>query len=96
MSDYTSSTQRTEWSKSLGISDLERWLTVLGGVALIWFGLSRRSLGGLGLMAGGGYLAYRNATGRNPVLDLQRLATKTDIPHIEGISPGEPPRRSAG
>ena len=94
MSDFTR--PETEWSKSLGISDLERWLAVLGGVALIWFGLSRRSLGGLGLVAGGGYLAYRNATGRNPMLDLQRLASKTDIPHIEGLIPEESMQRSAG
>jgi len=97
MSDYTTNPRvKSEWSKTLGISDLERWLAVLGGVALIWFGLSRRSLGGLGLLAGGGYLAYKNATGRNPVTDVQRLASRTDLPHVEGLTPGQAPQRSAG
>jgi len=97
MSDYTTNPRvKSEWSKTLGISDLERWLAVLGGVALIWFGLSRRSLGGLGLLAGGGDLAYKNATGRNPVTDVQRLAARTDLPHIEGLTPGQAPQRSAG
>ena len=36
MSEYTTNTRvKSEWSKTLGISDLERWLAVLGGVALI-------------------------------------------------------------
>jgi len=97
MSEYTTSTRvRSEWSKTLGISDLDRWLAVLGGLALIWFGLSRRSLGGLGLMAGGGYLAYKNATGRNPVNDARRLAANSDLPHIEGLVKGQVPQRSAG
>jgi uncharacterized membrane protein len=96
MSEITGSRSQTEWSKTLSISDLDRWLAVLGGVALIWFGLSRRSLGGLGLMASGGYLAYRNATGRNPVTDLQRMAAKNDLPHVEGMEPGHTPQRSAG
>lgn len=97
MSDYTTSTRTNpEWSKTLGISDLDRWLAVLGGVALIWFGLTRRSLGGLGLMAGGGYLAYRNATGRNPVEEVRRLAAQSDMPHFEELMPGTSPQRSAG
>ena len=96
MADDTGSRTKTEWSKTLGISDIERWLAVLGGLALMWFGLSRRSLGGLGLMASGGYLAYRNATGRNPVEDLRRVADRGEIPHIEGLISGEVPRRSAG
>ena len=97
MSEYTTRTRpKLEWSKTLGISDLERWLTVLGGVALIWFGLSRRSLGGLGLMAGGGWLAYRNVTGRSPVTDARRLAARTEMPHVEGLTPGQSPQRSGG
>jgi uncharacterized membrane protein len=97
MSDYTTSTRmKPEWSKTLGISDLDRWLAVLGGVALIWFGLSRRSLGGLSLMAGGGYLAYRNATGRSPVADARRIAARSEMPHVEGLYPGQSPQRSGG
>jgi uncharacterized membrane protein len=52
-----------------------RWLTIAGGTALVWKGLKRRSLLGLGLAAGGGYLAYRGLTGHNPVREaLEKVA----------------------
>jgi len=41
----------------------ERWASLIGGCALAAFGLSRRSLGGLGIAAVGGALAKRGATG---------------------------------
>lgn len=37
------------------------WLPLAGGAALLAWGLSRRSLVGLAVAAGGGYLAYRTA-----------------------------------
>ena len=42
--------------------DLVRWGSMLGGGALAWFGLSRRSKPGFALAAAGGLLAYRGAT----------------------------------
>jgi len=44
------------------ISDLERGLSLIGGSALMLYGL-RRSLGHLALMLGGGALIYRGLTG---------------------------------
>jgi len=47
----------------INVGDTERLLSLLGGAALGLFGLSRRSLGGLGLAAAGGSLIYRGITG---------------------------------
>jgi len=44
------------------VSDLERGLSMIGGGALVLYGL-RRSLGNLALMLGGGALIYRGLTG---------------------------------
>jgi uncharacterized membrane protein len=44
------------------VSDLERGLSLIGGTALVLYGL-RRSLGNLALMLGGGALMYRGLTG---------------------------------
>lgn len=43
----------------------ERWLSLLGGGALVLFGLSRRSFTGLSLAAAGSYLVYRSMTGHS-------------------------------
>ena len=44
------------------VSNLERGLSLIGGAALVLYGL-RRSLGVLSLMLGGGALIYRGLTG---------------------------------
>jgi uncharacterized membrane protein len=44
------------------IGDLERGLSLIGGTALVLYGL-RRSLGNMALMLGGGALIYRGLTG---------------------------------
>ena len=44
------------------VSNLERGLSLIGGAALVLYGL-RRSLGNLALMLGGGALIYRGLTG---------------------------------
>jgi uncharacterized membrane protein len=44
------------------VSNLERGLSLIGGAALVLYGL-RRSLGNLALMFGGGALIYRGLTG---------------------------------
>jgi uncharacterized membrane protein len=45
----------------------ERLLTMVGGGALAWYGLTRRSLLGLATAAIGGYAVYRSAIGHAPV-----------------------------
>jgi uncharacterized membrane protein len=52
--------------------DIERWVSLLGGGALALYGLAKGSLGGLGLAALGGTLAYRGAAG-HPTLSALGL-----------------------
>ena len=54
-------------ASTVNVSDAERWISLIGGGALALYGLTRGSLGGLGLAALGGALAYRGATGHCPV-----------------------------
>jgi uncharacterized membrane protein len=50
-------------SQYVNVGDTERWVSLLGGTALLWRGLRQRSPGGLGLAVMGGALLYRGATG---------------------------------
>jgi len=50
-------------SSKVNVGDMERLLSFLGGAVLSIYGLSRRSLPGLGLAAAGGPLLYRGVTG---------------------------------
>lgn len=54
---------RTGGSAWVNVSDPERIASAVGGGILALLGLSRRSLGGLGLAALGGALLYRGASG---------------------------------
>lgn len=47
----------------INVGERERWLSIVAGGILTAYGLSRRSLGGLGLAAIGGSLLYRGGTG---------------------------------
>ena len=47
----------------VNVGTTERLISLASGVAIAWYGLSRRSLGGYALAAIGGALAYRGATG---------------------------------
>ncbi len=50
--------------KSINVGQTERWVSMIGGVGLAIFGLTRESaLGKAGLSALGGYLFYRGQTG---------------------------------
>ena len=59
----------------INVSDPERWLSVVGGVALAAYGLTRRSLAGLALAAGGGVLVWRGATGHCPAYQALGIST---------------------
>src|SRR5207248_5457243 len=52
-----------EQMRGVNVGDGERLASLLGGGALVIYGLSRESLGGLALAAIGGSLVYRGATG---------------------------------
>ena len=57
------------------ISEPERLASLVGGGALALFGLSRRSLGGLGLAALGGGLLYRGITRHCPMYEKLGMNT---------------------
>ncbi len=64
------------YSKSVNVANVERAASVLGGGALIAYGLQKRSWSGFGLAALGGVLAWRGATGHCDV--YQSLGIHTD------------------
>jgi uncharacterized membrane protein len=78
-------------SSHTNVGDTERWLSLLGGGALILFGLSRRSLGGLALAGVGGSLLWRGATGHCSLYQSLGINTAgprgrhTSIPAGHGI-----------
>jgi uncharacterized membrane protein len=86
-------TELTESKINLGRA--ERWLSSLGGAALIRSGLRRRSLGGVLMAAGGAALVYRGATGtcamyRRLGLDTATLEESRQIEIREAITVARP------
>jgi uncharacterized membrane protein len=75
----------------INVGDVERWASLLGGGALTLFGLTRGSLGGLGLAALGSALIYRGATGHCSVYGAlgvstaERHGSATVIPAGHGV-----------
>lgn len=73
------------------VGDSERLLSLLGGGALGVYGLSRGSLGGLGLAALGGALIYRGMTGHCNLYGALGLSTSgphgpaTSVPAGHGV-----------
>jgi uncharacterized membrane protein len=82
---------REQQAGRVNVGELERWASVFGGAVLTGFGLSRRSLAGLGLAAVGGSLVYRGATGHCPcyaalgVSTAERRGPVTSIPAGHGV-----------
>lgn len=75
----SSSTRSLGYTRSqVNVGDLERMLSLLGGVALALYGL-RRSWGHLALIAGGGALIYRGLTGYSTT--YQALGVNTASPN---------------
>jgi uncharacterized membrane protein len=83
--------QRPGQPTRVNVGDVERWASLLGGGALALFGLSRGSLGGLGLAALGSALVYRGASGHCPmygslgVSTAERRGPATVIPAGHGV-----------
>lgn len=73
------------------VGDTERLLSTVGGGLLIAYGLSRRSLGGLGLAALGGALLERGVSGHCTVYGVlgittaDRLGPTTAVPACRGL-----------
>jgi uncharacterized membrane protein len=76
--------------KNLGL--VERWASVLGGAALVSYGVKKRSQGGTLLAILGGDLLYRGTTGYSPlyralgIAPLEKsLGRSVSIPYQQGI-----------
>ena len=67
----------TKQKDSIDLSsvDQSRLISGVAGGALIMLGLGRRGVLGLGMTAVGGYLAYRAATGEDPVMEAAGLGS---------------------
>src|SRR5262245_17082677 len=57
------------------VSEAERWISMIGGGALLLYGLSKKSLGGALIAGLGGALIYRGKTAHCPV--YQRIGVST-------------------
>lgn len=62
-------------SENANVGEKERWLSALGGGALLLYGLKKRSWPGLALALLGGAFVYRGATGRCPVYQALEIDT---------------------
>lgn len=65
---------RSSGKSQVNVGEAERWLSMIGGGALMIYGL-RRSLGSLMLALGGGTLLYRGLTGHCSVYDALGINT---------------------
>lgn len=89
MSTVTASEVRREddaagrWfdGQRVNVGTTERLISLGSGLALAWFGLSRRSLGGCALAAIGGALAYRGVTGFCNVYQALGFSSAEESPH---------------
>jgi uncharacterized membrane protein len=59
------------------MNESERWISMIGGGALLLLGLSKKSFGGAILAALGGGLIYRGKTARCPVYKQLGISTNT-------------------
>jgi uncharacterized membrane protein len=67
-------TSRSTDRRQVNVGEAERWLSMIGGGALMIYGL-RRSFGSLMLALGGGALLYRGLTGHCSVYDAIGINT---------------------
>src|SRR5207249_3516860 len=76
--------------KNLGV--FERWASICGGVALVSYGVKKRSTAGTLLAVLGGDLIYRGTTGYSPLYNAlgitppdELLGRSASIPYRQGI-----------
>lgn len=69
----TKETSKTDFSDI----DQNRLLSGAAGGALLMLGLGRRGVLGMGMAAVGGYLAYKAATGSDPVMEVAGLGSSS-------------------
>jgi uncharacterized membrane protein len=80
---------RPTTGRAVNVRDEERVASVLGGGLLTAIGLSRGSLGGLGLAALGGALLYRGATGHCHLYGAMGVSTADDRGPVTAVPAGK-------
>jgi uncharacterized membrane protein len=66
-------------ARAPNLSETERWTSMIGGGALIMYGLSKKSFGGLLLAAIGGGFVVRGKTAHCPVYKRMGISTKEPV-----------------
>lgn len=83
--DHINRLEAADKSKNVpNVGNIERVVSMVSGGALLLFGLSRRSAGGLTLAAVGSGLLYRGATGHCSVYDKLNVST-ADAKQARGV-----------
>lgn len=83
----SSNTHVSPGERNVNVGALERRLSTIGGGALVLYGLSRRSLGGLLLALAGGNLVYRGTTGHCTVYNALGVSTAAQAPGLQAGAP---------
>ena len=86
--EKTDVNQMLRYDDSKNVPPNERWMSAVAGVILALIGLKRRSLFGLALLGGSGYLLYRAATGQD---QLRALLNRKWESEATLLPPNEPP-----
>src|SRR5918911_1496132 len=68
-------TESAEGSKSVNLSEIERWGSAIGGGALAVYGLTRGTMGGVALALVGGAILYRGLTGHCEMYEAMGINT---------------------
>ena len=68
----------------VNVGEMERWLSLIGGSALVLYSL-RRSLGGLFMTLVGGALTYRGLTGHCHLYQAMGVSSAEEETHEESM-----------
>ncbi len=77
-------------SGNVNVGQSERWLSAVGGGALVFYGLKKRSWSSLALAVVGGAFIYRGATGRCPVYQVLEIDTSKKEEEVSEKSEAPP------
>lgn len=73
-------------TRRVNVGDAERWLSAIGGSALVLYGLSRESLPGLALTGVGGSLLYRGLSGHCAAYEALNVNTAEHRGTVASVS----------
>jgi uncharacterized membrane protein len=77
-------------SGNVNVGEKERWLSILGGGALVLYGLKKKSWPSLALALAGGAFVYRGVTGHCPAYQALKMSSSDkdeELPRKDDILP---------